>query len=529
MFQSLRVPKVPGVSTTKTLHQAAFGLGLAVAMLGFGSVSHAGAVLPSGGSVMAGSAVISKAGPSTLQITQTSTDAIIDWSSFSIGHAGVVQIDNGGGATLNRVTGAGISSLQGLLNATGSVYLINPSGVIIGKSGVVNVGGTFVASTLDIADAAFLAGGNLTFSGSSTSHVVNLGSIGALGGDVVLIANSVVNRGTLSAPNGDVGLLSGTTVLLQDAATDDGKFIVQVGAAGGDVVNSGGISAAMAELRANGGNVYALAGNTTGVINATGVSSLDGQVFLVADGGEVTAKGSISAVHADGSGGEVETVGTSVNVVGLSVTAGSWLVGADSLTATPAMASTLSRDLATTSIVLQTTGATTPGDLTLDGRIAWTGANTLTLDAANDITVNKAMSLLGGGLNLSAPDGSITIDAPIKVKGAGAVSLAASETDGILNLGFGLTDAGFGGSLSFQRHDQKHQSLTINGQAYTLLYSYDDGSSSGKRDLAGIDKAGDGGDYALADNVRGMRTVSLRSKASSLACLMVYLRDWVTK
>ena len=76
------------------------------------------------------------------------------------------------------------SLIDGLLSGTGSVYLINPKGVIIGKNGVVNVGGTFAASTLDVANSQFLAGGSLTFSGSSNAAVVNYGKIGALGGDV---------------------------------------------------------------------------------------------------------------------------------------------------------------------------------------------------------------------------------------------------------------------------------------------------------------------------------------------------------
>ena len=69
------------------------------------------------------------------------------------------------------MTGASVSTIDGLLSGTGSVYLINPNGVIIGKTGVVNVGGTFVASTLDVTNGAFMAGGDLTFSGSSAASV----------------------------------------------------------------------------------------------------------------------------------------------------------------------------------------------------------------------------------------------------------------------------------------------------------------------------------------------------------------------
>jgi len=39
------------------------------------------------------------------------------------------------------------------------------------------------------------------------------------------------------------------------------------------------------ELRANGGNIYALAGNTEGVIKATGIANKGGRIFLTAEGG----------------------------------------------------------------------------------------------------------------------------------------------------------------------------------------------------------------------------------------------------
>ena len=59
-------------------------------------------------------------------------------------------VNNGAGATLSRVTGIDRSVIDGRLNATGSFYLINPQGVLIGTRGVVTTGGRFVASTLDL-------------------------------------------------------------------------------------------------------------------------------------------------------------------------------------------------------------------------------------------------------------------------------------------------------------------------------------------------------------------------------------------
>ena len=158
--------------------------------------AQAGPVLPTGSKVVAGSVAVTTPSPSQLTVNQTSTKAIIDWQGFSIGSGGAVQFNNGSGATLNRVTGSTVSSIDGLLSATGSVYLINANGVVVGKTGVVNTGGTFVASSLDVTNAQFLSGGDLTFSGTSNAAVVNYGKIGSLGGDVALFAAKVDNQGT---------------------------------------------------------------------------------------------------------------------------------------------------------------------------------------------------------------------------------------------------------------------------------------------------------------------------------------------
>uniref|UniRef100_UPI003741F0E2 two-partner secretion domain-containing protein n=1 Tax=Paraburkholderia kirstenboschensis TaxID=1245436 RepID=UPI003741F0E2 len=100
--------------------------------------------------------------------------------------------------------------------ATGSLYLINPQGIVVGPSGVVSTGGRFVASTLDICNDAFINGGDaLTLAGKSDASVVNLGRISSSGGDVFLIARqAVVNAGTVKAPSGTVELAAGETVLM---------------------------------------------------------------------------------------------------------------------------------------------------------------------------------------------------------------------------------------------------------------------------------------------------------------------------
>ncbi|MCW2393542.1 filamentous hemagglutinin family protein [Sphingobium sp. B11D3A] len=225
---------------------------------------------------------------------------------------GTVAIDNGSGATLNRVTGNSISSIDGLLQATGSAYLINRNGIVIGKEGRIDVGGRFVGSTQDMSNESFLAGGNLTLAGASEASIVNYGKIGSLGGDVVLVAAKVDNQGAIEAENGTVGLLAGYQVMLRDQADNQGKFSVVVGGAGTSVTNAGQLKAAEAELRAQHGNIYALAG-TSGAIDARGVSAQGGRIFLTAGGsGEVTVDSTLTARKADGSGGTIEVTGNNI-------------------------------------------------------------------------------------------------------------------------------------------------------------------------------------------------------------------------
>ncbi len=277
--------------------------------------------LPTTGSVVSGSATISSPSASSLLITQSSSNAIINWGSFSIGAGNTVRFENGTGATLNRVTGFSASQIDGSLSASGSLYLVNPNGITVGPGGTVTTGGSFVASTHDISDAEFNAGGAMTFKGSSAASVINYGAIGSLGGDVALIARKVENAGTITAPNGTVALAAGYEVLMRDAALSDGKFVVKVGGADTEAKTSGVIKAAEVELKANGGNVYALAGNTDSITKATGVATRGGRIFLTAgDGGSVTVSQKMSARAAASAGkskgGEIRVSGGAVKVAG---------------------------------------------------------------------------------------------------------------------------------------------------------------------------------------------------------------------
>jgi hypothetical protein len=267
---------------------------------------------------------------------------------------------------------------------------------------------------------------------------------------------------------------------------------------GTSATNTGTIQAAEAELKANGGNVYALAGNTGGIIQATGVSATDGKVLLIAEDGTTTANGTIQA------SGEVETSGESVNFDGLTVKAANWLVDPTDLTISGADAATLSNALGGgTSVTLETT-STTPSETGVSGL----GTTT---NGAGDIIIASPVSWTSSAILTLNAYHSIAIDAPITTSGGGVVlNTNYNNAGGGGDYGFGLTAAGFSGSLTFTGGAASGESLTINGQAYTLLYALADGGhtapDTGTDDIAGIDSAGDGGYYALAVDLNGTGT-----------------------
>jgi filamentous hemagglutinin family protein len=400
--------------------------------------AYAAGPLPSGGHFVAGTGSIS--GNSTsLTINQSSNRGVINWNSFSIGSGNHVSIMNGTGATLNRVTGGNLSSILGTLSATGSVYLINPQGILIGRNGIVSTGGRFVASTLDADNTSFMNGGPLTLSGSytSTHSIVNLGKISSSHSDVFLISNgSLVNGGTISAPNGTAELVVGGEVLLHDSSTSQQVFVlVPFSTPGSAVVNRGTIDAAQISLLAD-GNIYALAGNHA-VLRATGTAMRDGHVWLVTGRGNMTIDSTIEARNANGSGGTVDMVADNFSIGGNSnvkpfVKANQWNITASKLALGGSSAAVFQRSLNRgTSIKVQTTGiygVDASGDIDVASSIQWFGPASLTLDAHHSLTIGAAAKLKNTGSgNLTLRADSAAIDNGGSVTNNGTVDWSASK------------------------------------------------------------------------------------------------------
>ncbi|RVA43743.1 MBG domain-containing protein [Mesorhizobium sp. M7A.F.Ca.CA.004.11.1.1] len=216
---------------------------------------------------------------------------------------------------LNRVTGGTKSTISGQLNANGQVFLVNPNGIAISKTGKVSAAG-FVGSSLGISDEDFEAG-KLEFEGNGASAAVaNQGSISiGRGGYAALIGGSVDNAGSITVPLGKVGLGSGEKAALDLSGDGFLQVSVPTRADGSNalVSNSGRISAdgGLVELKAAAvRNAARQAVNMSGVIEARTVSGQSGAIVLGGDEGSVEITGTLDAsAKAGGKGGKVTVTG----------------------------------------------------------------------------------------------------------------------------------------------------------------------------------------------------------------------------
>jgi filamentous hemagglutinin family protein len=262
----------------------------------------------------------------TLLVQQGSQNAIVNWQSFSIAANGTVNIvqPNASSALLNRVTGNTASILAGQLDANGEVYLINPNGIAITKSGVIDIGGGFVASTLGISDDDFKSG-KLSFSANAAAAgVTNQGAITVgRGGYAALLGGSVNNSGLIAVPLGKVGLGAGQAATLD--LSGDGFLQVAVptlgGAGQGLIQSSGTISADGGTVMLSAASARAAARNAinlSGLIQAHSIAGHDGLISLSGGpGGGVQVSGTldVSADAGDGGaadGGTIEVTGQAI-------------------------------------------------------------------------------------------------------------------------------------------------------------------------------------------------------------------------
>jgi filamentous hemagglutinin family protein len=270
--------------------------------------------------VVGGQAAISQAG-TTLQVLQSSDRAVINWRDFSIQPNETTRFvqPSASSAVLNRVTSSTPSQLLGTLQANGQVYLMNQNGIFVGQGAVINAS-SFLATTAEANPSSFMRGEALSMEAVSDAGIRNEGTIHAEGGSIHLLSKHVENLGTLEATEGTVGLYAGNRFYLEQDTGGPIRVRIDMDSsatgsrAGVGVDQQGIIRAARVNLEAN-GNIYALAIQQNGLVEATGfVTRQDGTVVLSAPGGKILQSGTMLAKNSDGSGGQMELRGAEVEL-----------------------------------------------------------------------------------------------------------------------------------------------------------------------------------------------------------------------
>jgi len=281
-----------------------------------------GYAMPTGGQIQSGQGSIAQNGKN-MTVTQNSGKMAVDWTQFNIARDEAVKFAQPGrdAVALNRITGGQKSVIDGALSANGNLFLVNPNGVVFGKTSTVDVG-SLVASTAQLNDsfmknfASSSANLNLTIGDGNSSAILNEGTITAQGGLVALHAAQVENTGTISNAGGQVALAAAKQLTLSPDSDGKLNYAVDGELAQAKALNSG-------RIQADGGYVVMTAKsaddvlgtvvNNTGTIEARTLRKDEkGQILL--DGGqsgqvEVSGTLDASGTDEDQSAGSIKVIG----------------------------------------------------------------------------------------------------------------------------------------------------------------------------------------------------------------------------
>jgi filamentous hemagglutinin family protein len=278
--------------------------------------------LPTGESVVGGSATFDRGTVNVLNINQSTDRLVVNWSSFSIGKSATTEFfqPNSGSLAVNRVVAgkADPTQILGTLKANGRVMVLDPNGVLFGAGSVIDVGG-IVASTGSIDTDAVMSGAAklvLTNLGE-TGSVVNEGLVKvADGGLAAFVAPTVRNSGVISAKLGKVVLAAGTETATVDLY-GDGLVELAVSKNGAKVLseNTGVIDAESGTVLMTASaakDVVDTVVNMSGVVNASSATMKGGKIILSAGGGKAKVSGKLGASGT--SGGAIAVTGKNVHI-----------------------------------------------------------------------------------------------------------------------------------------------------------------------------------------------------------------------
>ena len=371
---------------------------------------------------------------------------------------GVGEVANYGDISAEQVALIGRKVLNaGVIRSPGG-YVLMAAGdkVFLGQDGsnvVVEVEGVAVPDTMDAAAAGI-------------GDVINEGTVEAAGGKIVLAAGDTFSRAIdgldslTAAVNGGTGRVGQFGTLNADGVEGDGGNITLTA---GDVVvlSSDSVTTANAGTNGDGGQVIAYSPDTAlfregATIEAKGGSeSGDGGFIEVSGKKHVEVFGQVDASAPSGKAGtflidptNVTITGTNSNGSWSSVNTGTWTPSASGSVANVDTA------LANGNVTVTTNNSLSPnpeedGDIIIASAVtASTNANSLTLQAADDIILNAGIDMSAGTGNLTLTadwgDGDVSSNNIGAIVDGGGVITMNSTGDLLMTAGSGIgTSAAF--------------------------------------------------------------------------------------
>ncbi len=382
--------------------------------------------------VALGEAAFHQPSPEALHIT-TGDQTILNWGDFSIGANELTKFiqPHETSTVINKVVTGNPSALLGRLEANGTVYLINPNGIIVGENAVINTA-NFMAFIVDVPPEMCLKGADgkipifiQPLEGETNSNpyalaIQHKGKIDALGtreegGRVYLFAGSgnVDVSGTILADSGDVRVFGGNVVLSEqakiDVSGDFGGGSVQVGNTYGSRTALSPESTIFADARVdgNGGKVLVWSDEATrffGTISSQGGSlSGDGGFVEISSPGHLDFRGIVDTSAPNGKMGMLllDPANVAINAVG--PTSGWNPACPTGFIGNPANVVILNTDLQTAlltcsvTIDTATSSAASAGDISVTGSVIWATGNSLTLVATQDVTIEEQIQCTSSG------------------------------------------------------------------------------------------------------------------------------------
>jgi len=388
---------------------------------------------------------------------------------FSVGQGDIANFLNNTGVTttniLGRVTGGNTSNIDGTIQTTGfgdaNLFLVNPSGIVFGPHGSVNVGGSVSFST-----AQYLR----LFDGVNSGNFYTNPASDGLANSVLAVAPVVdfgflspvapVAYGFLTAPAPTATItVQGSNLSIPPTLLDTPPNSISL--VGGKVIIEGGaqLSAPNGRIHlattASPGEFAALPGES--LANATSLQAIPSNPVDPASASAFTSYGLVSLAP-----------GSSIDVHGTSTV---WIKGGQlllsvndaTLSTTESSAPSDTVSLSPSSSIVTSNSGTEPGadvqitvgTLQMDGAAIATINNVSASNQGGNITADVGMLSLTGGattsgatiqtLNFGPQGGDVTIQG---VQGgssaAGSVTLSDLATISTTN----LSDSGHGGNVS---------------------------------------------------------------------------------